>query len=249
VCGGAPFDKLRSALPLAWRVEETGGAIGFTTQQELLAVVAGWLPAAQAVVLLADRFYGTPAMIRWCRDRGWDDHLRLRGNLLARWGTTTTTTGDLALSGSHYFEAVALIGQRVTTNIGIIRDPGHAEPWIIAMSAKPGYLTTLGYADRWGIEPMFSDFKSRGFGLEQTHIQYLDRLARLILVMSLALYWAVSTGMWDQANNPIPAEKKDRTVSLPSSPAESSPGSRGASGAPSNSSSNASRSQSSGDAY
>src|ERR1700758_3867828 len=33
---------------------------------------------------------------------------------------------------------------------------------------------------------MFSDCKSRGFGLEQTHIQYPDRLARLILVMSLA---------------------------------------------------------------
>ena len=70
------------------------------------------------------------------------------GNLVARCGTTKTTTGGLALAGGHYFEAVALTGQRVTTNIGIIRDPGHAEPWIIAMSAKPGYLTTLGYADR-----------------------------------------------------------------------------------------------------
>jgi hypothetical protein len=27
------------------------------------------------------------------------------------------------------------------------------------------------------------------------------------LVMALALYWAVSTGMWDYANNPTPAEK------------------------------------------
>ena len=236
------------ALPLAWRVEETEGTIGFATQKELLAVVAGWLPADLGVVLLADRFYGTPAMIRWCRDRGWDYRLRLKGNLLARWGATKTTTGGLALSGGHDFEAVALTGQRVTTNIGIICDPGHAEPWIIAMSAKPGYLTTLDYAARWGIEPMFSDFKSRGFGLEQTHLRYPDRLSRLILVMSLALYWAVSTGMWDQANHPLPAEKNDWTVSLPSSPAESSPGSRAASGAPSNSSLNASRSQSSGDA-
>jgi hypothetical protein len=47
-------------------------------------------------------------------------------------------------------------------------------------SAKPGYLTTLGYAARWGIEPMFSDFTSRGFGREQTHLRYPDRLARLI---------------------------------------------------------------------
>ena len=67
--------------------------------------------------------------------------------------------------------------------------------------------------------------------------------------MSLALYWAVSTGMWDQANHPIPAEKNDRIVSLPSSPAEGFPGSRAASAAPSNSSSNASHSRSYGSAY
>jgi hypothetical protein len=236
------------ALPLAWRVEETEGAIGVTTQQELLDGVAGWLPADQNVILLADRFYATPAMIRWCRDRGWDYRLRLKGTLLARLGATKTTTGALALSGGHYFENVVLTGQRVITNIGVIRDPGHAEPWIIAMSAKPGYLTTLGYAARWGIEPLFSDFKSRGFGLEQTHLRYPDRLARLILVMSLALYWAVSTGMGDHAHNPIPAEKNDRTVSPQSSHGESSPGSRGESAVPSNSFSDASLSRGSGNA-
>src|SRR4051794_22271457 len=67
------------ALPLAWRVAETEGAIGFATQQELLEVVAGWLPVGQAVILLADRFYGTPEMICWCGDRGWDYRLRLKG--------------------------------------------------------------------------------------------------------------------------------------------------------------------------
>src|SRR4051812_49925642 len=57
------------------------------------------------------------------------------------------------------------------------QDPGHEEPWIIAMSETPGYLTTLDYARRWGIEPMFSDFKTRGFGLEDSQIRYPDRLA------------------------------------------------------------------------
>ena len=33
---------------------------------------------------------------------------------------------------------------------------------------------------------MVSDFKSRGFGLDQTHLRSPDRLSRLILVMSLA---------------------------------------------------------------
>jgi hypothetical protein len=73
----------------------------------------------------------------WCRERGWDYRLRLKGNLIARWGTMRTTTGALASSGGHYFENVALTGKRVTTNIGIIRDPGHTEPWLIAI-ACPG---------------------------------------------------------------------------------------------------------------
>jgi transposase len=135
------------------------GAIGFATQKD---TVSRWLPEGQAVDLLADRFYGTPDMITWCRDTGWDYRLRLKSNLTARLGSRRQTTGELALSGVNYFENVALTAKRVTTNIGIIRDPGHPEPWIIAMSATPGYLSTLAYADRWGIEPMFSDFKSRG---------------------------------------------------------------------------------------
>ena len=76
------------ALPLAWRVAQTEGAIGFATQQELLEVVAGWLSVGQAVILLADRFYGTPEMICWCCDRGWDYRLRLKSNLVARLGAT-----------------------------------------------------------------------------------------------------------------------------------------------------------------
>lgn len=215
------------ALPLAWRVEETDGAIGFATQKDLLDAVRPWLPAGAGVVLYADRFYGTPELIRLCRDHGWDYRLRLKGNLTAPMGPRKTSTGELATSGGSYFADVALTGKRVSTNIGIIRDPGHSEPWIIAMSAKPGYLTTLDYGKRWGIEPMFSDFKSRGFGIEQTQIHYPDRVARLILVMALALYWAVSTGMWDEAENPAPAEKKYPTVSPEKSPEANSPGSPG----------------------
>jgi hypothetical protein len=49
------------ALPLAWRVEETTGAIGFGVQKRLLDVVAAWLPEEARVRLLGDRFYGTPA--------------------------------------------------------------------------------------------------------------------------------------------------------------------------------------------
>jgi hypothetical protein len=159
-------------------------------------------------MLMGDRFYGTADLIGWCQERAWSYRLRLKGNLTVRDGTGKTTTATCAKDRIFYLEDVELTAKRARTHIGIIQDPGHAEPWIIAMSDKPGYLKTLEYGGRWGIEPMFSDFKSRGFGVEDTQIRYPDRLDRLILVMALALYQAVSTGLWDAAQHPTPAEKK-----------------------------------------
>ena len=211
------------ALPLAWRVEQTAGPIGLAQQLALLDRLAAWLPEGAAegagMLVLADRFYGTPGLIAACAARGWDYRLRLKGNLrvFVPGQVSSARVADLTRT-QPYLTGVELTAvQRVRTNIGVIHDPGHEEPRgssasaapvIVAMSARPGYLTTLDYAKRWGIEPMFSDFKSRGFGLDDTQIRYPDRLARLVLVMALALYCAVSTGLWDQANRPLPAETR-----------------------------------------
>jgi hypothetical protein len=213
------------ALPLAWRVAETDGAIGFDTQTALLDAVAAGLPERTTVRLMGDRFYGTADLIGWCQERTWDYRLRLKGNLVVFDGPDKTTTGKCVKDRVYYLENVELTGRRARTHIGIIQDPGHAEPWIIAMSEKPGYLRTLEYADRWGIEPMFSDFKSRGFGIEDTQLRYADRLDRLILVMALALYVAVSTGQWDAVHHPTPSEKKVPPTSPEKSPEAEPPGS------------------------
>jgi Transposase DDE domain len=196
------------ALPLAWRVEATEGAIGFATQKALLEAVAPWVPAGATVRLMGDRFYGTADLIGWCQQRDWGYRLRLKGNLVVSDRTGKTTTGACAEEKLFYLEDVELTGKRARTHIGILHDPGHAEPWIIALSEPPNYLRTLEYGQRWGIEPMFSDFKSPGFGVEDTQIRYADRLDRLLLVMALALYWAVSTGLWDAVHHPTPGEKK-----------------------------------------
>ncbi len=195
------------ALPVLWRVEATEGAIGFAVQKALLDAAVSLLPEAAEICLMADRFYGTADLISWCQDRHWDYRLRLKGNLVVRDAQDRMTTGQLAKDRVFALENVQLTARKATTNIGIIHDPDHAEPWIIAMSTTPGYLKTLDYSARWAIEPMFSDFKSRGFGIEDTQIQHPDRLARLLLVMALAIYTAVSTGQWDARTNPTPAER------------------------------------------
>lgn len=55
---------------------------------------------------------------------------------------------------------------------------------------------------------MFSDFKSRGFRLEDTHLESPKRLDCLILIMALAMYWCVRAGEEDARCNPTATEKK-----------------------------------------
>jgi len=196
------------ALPLAWRVKETAGAIGFTEQREALEAVARLVPAGGRAVLMGDRFYGTPALIAWCRARDWGWRLRLKQDLLVFAGGGETTLAACLARGERLLSGIELTGRRVTTNVAMVHEPGHPEPWIIAMSEPPTVHRAFDYGLRWGIEAMFSDFKSRGFGLEDSHLRRPERLDRLILVMALALFWAVSTGMWDAVHGATPDEKK-----------------------------------------
>lgn len=198
------------ALPLAWRVKKTEGAIGFREQKEALEAVVALLPAGARVTLMGDRFYGSPALMEWCRDKGWGWRLRCRQDLLVFQDGGETTLKECFARGDHMMTNIELTEKRARTNIAMLREEGHPEPWIIALSDPPTTWRALDYGMRWGIEAMFSDFKTRGFNLEDSQIERTDRLARLVLVLSLALYWAVSTGMWDAMENKIPAEKKTR---------------------------------------
>jgi hypothetical protein len=200
------------ALPLAW-IAETGAAnLGFEKQRTVLERVLAWLPEGADVVLLADRFYPSVELFEWLHAHGWRYRLRLKGNLLADPGQgDEITTGDLAQDvKERYLPGVLLFAHGVSTNLGILHEAGHPEPWIIAMECAPTRAAVLDYGARWAIEPMFSDFKSRGFKLEDSHLEHADRLERLLLIMALARYWCVRVGRDDASHHPTPLEKKSK---------------------------------------
>ena len=155
------------ALPLAWRAEEGAANIGFEGQKPILEQVLAWLPAGVRVLLSADRFYPSAALFTWLVAQGWSYRLRLKGNVLADPGYgDEITTGALAQGVTErYLPNVRLFASEVMTHLGILHEAGHPEPWIIAMDCVPTRAAVLDYAARWAIEPMFSDFKGRGFEL------------------------------------------------------------------------------------
>jgi len=197
------------ALPLAWRMRVAKGTLGFDAQKEVLEAVVALLGPEARVLLMGDRFYGSPALIGWCREQGWGWRLRCKESLIVLDANgEETTLGACFARGERLMSDVLVTRKRALTNVAMYHDEGHKTPWIIALSDPPTIERAAEYRQRWGIEAMFSDYKTRGFNLEASQIERTDRLDRLVMVLSLALYWAVSTGMWDAIENPRPAEKK-----------------------------------------
>jgi len=204
------------SLPVAWEVEAGAANIGFAGQQVLLERVRAWLPPDAAVLLLGDRFYPSAELVAWVQQHAWQYRLRLKGNLTVDTGFCEATTGELARGVTErYLPEVRLFNCGVPTNLGIWQEAGHEAPWIIAMDCRPTQVAVRDYGTRWVIEPTFSDFKSRGFQLEDTQLQASDRLDRLILIMTLAMYWCVHVGRHDALYNPTPLEKKAQAQTNP----------------------------------
>ena len=76
------------------------------------------------------------------------------------------------------------------------------------MDGPPTRARVRDYGMRWGIEALFSDFKSRGFGITTTRLCHAGRIGRLILILAVALYFAVSTAMQPDENAPLYTQKK-----------------------------------------
>ncbi len=58
-------------------------------------------------------------------------------------------TGELLVDYGEYYETnVLLFNGEVQTNIGIVWEEGHQEPWIIAMDCEPNREEVLAYGGR-----------------------------------------------------------------------------------------------------
>jgi hypothetical protein len=184
------------AIPVAWKVKKTKGEIGYGEQEALLKVVYNLIPKGIKILLAADRFYGTAALISLCQKLRWSYRIRLKGNLKLihddGWELNANEAKNMRL---RELEDVKLGEKGPKLNVGILHEPGHPEAWFIAMDTKPSLSRTLDYGLRWGIEALFSYLKTRGFTITKTQLRHEDRIERLLLILAIALYWAVSTGM------------------------------------------------------
>jgi hypothetical protein len=167
----------KRAIPLVWMVLPHQGNGRFMEQVEILSHLHDLLPPGAVVVLLGDREFGNPDMMRTVRLYDWDYCLRVKRTHYVYLIQTHQWVKLRALApqpGTHLFLTDVLLTQSNTygpLHFALTCAPDSDDPWFIATNRFPTQRVLRDYARRFACEEMFSDFKARGFDLERSHGQ------------------------------------------------------------------------------
>jgi len=79
----------------------------------------------------------------------------------------------------------------------------------LACSSKPHHAL-VAYRRKWTFETLFANLKTKGFNLEDTHINDPGKLSTLLAVLALTVTLCVKTGVAAVRLHPIPIKKHRR---------------------------------------
>lgn len=147
---------------------------------------------ARRAVLLGDRGFASTQFFRDLQQLRVNFVIRVPAKVIIRWHgfrqlllqlDLQPGMADLWLQGVRY-------GPKQGTRVNLLAAwrPGHREPWLLVTTLVDPRLAYELYAQRMRVEQLFRDAKSH-FGLRRTRLTTTDRLSRLLMVVTLALWW------------------------------------------------------------
>jgi hypothetical protein len=189
------------SFPLLWVAlqKEGKGKAGNSDTSERIGLMKRFVQlfgAESCACLRADREFASEKMLLFLEGAKLSYQLRLKADILV-----ADSRGEMCCAG-WLFRDCLIQQERV---LGFRKVMGRVRfvsgtrlvggDFLIVVS---DLARSLGeYALRWGIEPMFGAFKSRGFDLEATHVTDPIRLSRLVCLLALAYTWAGVCGLWE----------------------------------------------------
>jgi len=89
----------------------------------------------------------------------------------------------------------------VKVNIGLkYLNTEDDDKYLIVITNKDPENACQNYQERWSIEVFFQSIKGRGFDIEATHLQDLQRLKKLMALVCIAFVWCLTIGIWNHEN-------------------------------------------------
>ncbi len=187
----------KRALPIAWIViQGRKGHFPEETHVELLKRARNLVPQGSQVIFLGDGEFDGTTLQETLSDWDWEYVCRTAKNtVLFEEGEEFSFEKWGAQPGECLSTKVTFTRQAYGPVLAIAWwKQGYEDPIYLVSNMELAEEACYWYAKRFRIETLFSDTKSRGFGIDKSHLSDPVRLSRLMMAVSLAYIWMVFLG-------------------------------------------------------
>lgn len=189
------------AVPLAWVVYK--GKKGHSSQQTQLALfqtVKALLPKTSSVILLGDGEFDGSQVIAWLKtETTWQFVCRTDKTNLIWYQNQWISLEQLPLAaGQEIFLSQVLLTQAHQVgpvNILVVWNEAKNCHWFFVTNMETAKTAKKWYTKRFATETLFSDFKGRGFHLDDTRLWKPERVSRLLLAGAIAYVFCIVLGV------------------------------------------------------
>lgn len=190
-----------TSIPVVWVcLTKKGGNSNTEERIALMQKVLTLIPADKIDHLLADREFIGQEWFSWLKKQRLLFRLRIRGDLMIATTKGTQVKAEKLFRHVKSGQTETWMSQRKVTGVKVYiaaaRSPKSGELLIVVGLDKPESMVS-DYAQRWAIEVLFGNLKSRGFDVEATHMTDPKKMDKLMGLLALTVLWCSLAGHWD----------------------------------------------------
>ena len=189
------------SIPLCWILLPHQGNSSTLYRINLMETLLLIIPINRIHFLLADREFIGAEWFQYLTDKNIRFCIRIKEN------TQIYNTRHGGKSKLKIFLQYLSVGQ--TRELKQIIEGVMLHMFCLRMATGELLILAVGqddnelYRQRWTIETMFKAFKSAGFNFEDTHQKDLNRLSKMMMLLSIAYAWAIRIGEIKNSIEPI----------------------------------------------
>ena len=205
-------------IPLIWMLLPTAGNSNTPERTELLDRLRAAFTDLKIAALMGDREFIGDAWMAYLQRENIPFILRLRENqYVLREGYVALPMSVIAqhlkVRESMIIKGSCRLGRQneqlsAPVRLVVMR-LASGELLALACSGRPHHALAR-YRQRWTIETMFGNLKTKGFALEATHLTDPDKLCTLLALLAFAVALTVKTGVAMARLHPIPVKNHGR---------------------------------------
>lgn len=196
-------------FPVVWLVLPKAGNSDTSERETVIEIFLDLFGAPAIACLLGDREFIGKRWFRFLTAHRIKFQMRLRKDTLVRNARGKFVHARRLFASTRVNQMLVIPAARQMWGMELFLSGCYlgAGEYLILVAPEPSPEPHKEYKKRWGIETLFGALKSRGFDLEDTHVQDPERISRLLALLAIAFTWAFVVGQWQAAVKELKLKK------------------------------------------